>query len=213
MPLVLLSPCSNQPHPFYLADSTHSKFLTSYWFLILVEMVFIRNNCNLTYLGFPGLKIACLGRCCLPGLAAVSQITIKHTWKGVFHLRRSTRCLLPFLGFTYWCRKKILISNYLWPKMSLARSHPPCPCSSTWQHPAHLFVVLRTPLSLVHCRLHQALILHLSFHYPILGFPLNFNIIFSRDQIHSWVSGDSQKSLIFFSPFISNFNFFPLLGL
>lgn len=131
--------------------------------------------------------------------------------KGCFPLKASIKCLLPFLGFTYW-GGEILISKYLWPKTSLTRSRPPCPCNSTRQHSAHLLVVLRTQISLVHCWLHQALILHLSFPYPFLGFPLHFNIFFSQDQIHSWVSGDSQISLIF-PPFISNFNFFLLLGL
>lgn len=94
--LALLAQRSNQPHPFYLADSTYCKFLTSYWFLILVEMVFIRTNCNLTYLCFSGLKIACLGCWCLPGLTAESQITIKHTWKDVFHLRQMSFAFFRF---------------------------------------------------------------------------------------------------------------------
>lgn len=95
----------------YLSDSAYYKLLTSYQFLVLVGSVFTRTNCNSTYLCFPGLRIVCLSCLCLPGPAAVSEITIRHTLKSVFHLRRSTRCLLPFFRFHLLMGKKKLISK------------------------------------------------------------------------------------------------------
>lgn len=140
--------------------------------------MFTSTNCNLTYLRFLGLRIACSGCRCLPGLAAVSEITIRHTLKGVFHLRRCTRCLLPFLGFTYWQEEKMFISKQLWPKNILAKSHHSLP--------AELLSISLPTFSwysgFSSHWLTTAQVLHSSFPYSFLGFPLHSNVFFPETK-------------------------------
>lgn len=67
-----------------------------------------KNHCNLTYLYFLDLRIAhsrLLATCQDWQLFGRSLSDI--LWRGIFHLRRSTRCLFPFLGFSYWWEKYI----------------------------------------------------------------------------------------------------------